>query len=55
MSKPNLKKRTLTYLNNLTKEELIELVLKFAPKSFFENINRQFVSQDEAMNLLKEV
>ncbi len=55
MSKPNLKKRTLTYLNNLTKEELIELVLKFAPKSFFENINSQFASQDEAMNLLKEV
>jgi hypothetical protein len=54
MSKPNSKKKILNYLENLSKEDLIDLVLKLAPQSFLDNINSQFSSQDEALLLFKE-
>lgn len=54
MSRTDSKKKTINYLESLTKEELINLILKFAPQSFFNKINSQFSSQDEAIALLKE-
>ncbi|MEE3718308.1 hypothetical protein V2H45_16330 [Tumidithrix elongata RA019] len=54
MSKSNAKKKTQNYLESLTKEELIDLILKFAPQSFLDNINSQFASQGEAIVLFKE-
>jgi hypothetical protein len=54
MSKSNSKKKTQNYLESLTKEELIDLILKFAPQSFFDDINSQFASQGEAMVLFEE-
>jgi hypothetical protein len=55
MSKINSKKKILNYLENLTKEELIDLILKLTPQSFLDNINSKFSSQDEALLLFKEV
>ena len=54
MSKIVPKKKTLSYLESLTKKELIDLILKFASPSFFDKINIQFASQDEAIAILRE-
>ena len=54
MSKANSKKKTQNYLESLTKEELIGLILKFAPQNFFDTIDSQFASQGEAMILFAE-
>ncbi len=54
MSKANSKKKIQTYLDSLTKEELINLILKFAPQSFLDSIDSQFASQDEAKLIFKE-
>jgi transcription elongation factor GreA-like protein len=54
MSKSTSKKKTQNYLESLTKEELIDLILKFAPQNFFDSIDSQFASQGEAMILFKE-
>ena len=54
MSKANSKKKTQTYLESLTKEELINLILKFAPPTFLDSIDSQFAGQGEAMILFKE-
>lgn len=49
------KEKIKNYLNSLTKEELINLVLKFAPQNFLDTIYMQFASQDEAEILFKRV
>ena len=54
MSKSNSKKKIINYLESLTKEQLIDLILKFAPQSFLDSINVQFASQDEAVLILEE-
>ncbi len=54
MSRSNSKKKIRNYLESLTKEKLIDLILKLAPQSFFDSINIQFASQDEAMMMFKE-
>ena len=54
MSKSNSKKKIINYLESLTKEQLIDLILKFAPQSFLDSINVQFASQDEAALILEE-
>ena len=54
MSKSNSKKKIINYLESLTKEKLIDLILKLAPQSFFDSINVQFASQDEAVLILEE-
>lgn len=43
------------YLQSLTKEELISLILKLAPQTFFDAINAQFASQKEAKTIFKKV
>lgn len=48
------KKKVTKYLNNRTKEELIDLILKFAPQSFFDSINGQLASQDEAQVIFRD-
>ncbi len=48
------KKKIINYLESLTKEQLIDLILKLAPQSFFDSINVQFASQDEAVLILEE-
>ncbi|EAZ88939.1 hypothetical protein [Crocosphaera chwakensis] len=52
-SKPN--KKVIYYLNRRTKEELIELIFKFAPQSFFDSINSQFASQNQAKVIFQDV
>ena len=51
MSQANSTDKTHNYLQSLTKDELINLNLKFAPQSFIDNINRQFVSKKEALTI----
>ena len=48
-------KNIKNYLQSLTKEELINLVLKLAPQTFFDAINAQFASQNEAKAIFKKV
>ena len=48
-------KRIRNYLESLTKEELISLIFKFAPESFFDSINSQFASQSEAVVIFNKV
>ena len=38
----------------MTKEQLIDLILKFATQSFLDSINVQFATQDEAVLILEE-
>jgi len=40
-----------TYLESLTKDELITLILKFAPQSFVDNIHGQFAGRKEALTI----
>ncbi len=51
MSKANSTDKTHNYLQSLTKDELINLILKFAPQSFIDNINSQFASKKEALTI----
>ena len=51
MSQANSTDKTHNYLQSLTKDELINLILKFAPQSFIDNINRQFASKKEALTI----
>lgn len=55
MQAPKLKEKIKNYLNSFTKEELINLVLKFAPQNFLDTIYMQFASQNEAEILFKRV
>ena len=45
MSENNTKNKIHNYLNTLTKNELIELVLKFYPEDFINNINGKFYNE----------
>ncbi|MEA1900514.1 MAG: hypothetical protein U9N47_07100 [Thermodesulfobacteriota bacterium] len=51
MSKANSKSKIRNYIESLTKDELITLILKFAPQSFIDNINSQFASKKEALTI----
>jgi len=54
MSKTNSTNKIRKYLESLTKDELIHLILKFAPPSFMNNINSQFATPKEALALFKK-
>ncbi|MDL1984243.1 MAG: hypothetical protein LWX54_08665 [Deltaproteobacteria bacterium] len=51
MSKADSKSKIRNYIESLTKDELITLILKFAPQSFIDNINSQFASKKEALTI----
>ena len=51
MSKANSKSKIRNYIESLTRDELITLILKFAPQSFIDNINSQFASKKEALTI----
>ena len=53
MKTPRSTEKIENYLASLTKEELISLVLKLAPQTFFDAINAQFASQSEAKVIFK--
>ncbi|MEB3311050.1 MAG: hypothetical protein VKJ02_12520 [Snowella sp.] len=55
MSKSGLTKKITNYLSSLTKEELINLILKFAPQSFFDAIESQLANQSEAIEIFNRV
>ena len=42
------KKKVTKYLNNRTKEELIDLILKLAPQSFFDSIGLLLYGLDDS-------
>lgn len=44
-----------SYLETLSKEELIELLVKFAPKQFFSEINNSFSNNKDAVNIFLKV
>ena len=54
MSKANSTDKMHNYLESLTKDELIHLILKFAPPSFIEHIKSQFASKKEALTLFNK-
>lgn len=43
------KQQTISYLQGLTKAELIDLIIKLAPQSFLDNINRKFSPKKNAL------
>ena len=51
MSKTNSTNKIRKDLESLTKDELIHLILTFAPPSFMQNIKSQFATQKEALAL----
>ena len=51
MSKTRSTTKARKYLENLTRDELIDLIVKFAPQSFIDNINSQFASKKEALTI----
>lgn len=53
MRRTDSRQKSRDYLGNLTKEELVELILKFAPQSFIDAINQQFISEREATKIFK--
>ena len=55
MNRSKSNKKVRNYLETLTKEQLIDLIFKFAPKSFFDSINAQFSTQAEAAIVFKKV
>ncbi len=55
MNKANSTNKVYNYLEKLTKNELINLILQFAPQSFIDNINHQFVSDKEALTIFNKV
>lgn len=54
MKLPKSTEKIEKYLESLTKEELISLVLKLAPQTFFDAINAQFASQSETKAIFKK-
>ncbi len=54
MSKTRSTTKAQKYLENLTRDELIDLIMKFAPQSFFDNINGQFASKKEALTIFNK-
>lgn len=55
MKASNTTEKIKNYLESLAKEELISLILKFAPQNFFDAINSQFASPKEAKAIFKKV
>ena len=51
MSKANSKGKIRNYLESLTKDELITLILKLSPQSFIDNINSQFSNKNETLTI----
>ncbi|MDM8523449.1 hypothetical protein QUF80_08770 [Desulfococcaceae bacterium HSG8] len=51
MSKARSTHKIRRHLESLTKDELINVILKFAPQSFLENIKSQFASKKEALRI----
>ncbi len=54
MSKSSSTKKMRNHLTSLTKEELINLILKFAPQSFFDAIESQFANQSKAIEIFNQ-
>jgi hypothetical protein len=44
-----------TYLDSLTKEELIDFILTFAPPSFLETVKGRLASQQEAVAMFRRI
>ena len=55
MKTSNSTEKIENYLGSLTKEELISLILKLAPQTFFDAINAQFASQGQAKTIFRKV
>ena len=55
MSNASSAKKMSNYLEGLTKDELVNLILKLAPQSFIDNINSQFASKEEALTIFYNV
>ena len=55
MNKTSSTDKVRNYLESLTKDELIALILKLAPQSFIDNINSQFASKKEALTIFNTV
>lgn len=55
VSKASSTDKMRNYLESLTKDELVNLILKFAPQSFIDNINSQFASKKEALTIFNNV
>ena len=47
--------RVRTYLESLTKDELIDFIVKFAPPSFFETIKGRLANQQEAVAMFQRI
>ena len=54
MTPPSSTEKIEKYLESLAKEELISLVLKLAPQTFFDAINAQFASPLETKAIFKQ-
>ena len=54
MSKANSTAKMRRYLESLTKDELINLILKLAPQSFIDNIHSQFANKKEALTIFNK-
>ena len=54
MSKTRSTDKTRKDLESLTRDELIDLILKFSPQSFIANINSQFFSKKEALTTFEK-
>ena len=53
MSKSRSTSKVRQYLESLSKDELIDLILKLAPQSFIDNICNQFASEEKALKSFK--
>jgi len=47
--------RAIQYLENLSKEEIIDLITKLAPSSFLDNINTKFSSNNQGINTFNKI
>lgn len=47
--------QAIKYLENLTKEEIIDLILKLAPPSFFDNIKTKFSSNNQGIDTFNKI
>jgi len=54
LSKTRSTDKTRKDLESLTRDELIDLILKFSPQSFIDNINSQFSSKKEALTTFEK-
>ncbi len=47
--------QAIKYLENLSKEEIIDLIIKLAPPSFFDNINTKFSSTNQGTDTFEKI